>query len=1001
MHKKAMVIGGGVAGIQAALDLADMGVETFLVERGPSIGGRMSQLDKTFPTNDCAMCILSPKLVQAGSHPYLHLITLAEVASVEGAPPSLRVKVIKHTRYVDEKKCTGCGICTTKCPSKISDPYNKGLSQTKAIRIPFPQAVPAVAVIDPTACLYLTKGKCRICEKFCSVGAIDYLQKKEVLDIEVGSIILASGTTEFDAKLKGEYGYGIFPNVITSMEYERILSASGPTAGHITRPSDHKEPKKIAILQCVGSRDIQAGNEHCSAICCMQAAKDAIITQEHLPAAQTSIFYMDIRAYGKGFDRFIDKSKNRHNTRFINGRIASVESSPKNNDLEVTYITQDGKINKETFDLLVLSVGIQPSAGSMTTATRLGVGLDNSGFVGVGPFDPVTAGKQGIFVCGSVSGPKDIPESVMEASGAASAAASILGALPVKQLKTEPPAQRDLRGESPRIGVFVCRCGINIAATVDVPNVVKYATALPGVKFAGELMFSCAQDSQKAIKAAIEKHKLNRLIVAACTPRTHEPLFQKTLEQAGVNPYMFEFANIREHCSWVHQKEPAKATKKACDLVRAAVAKIKLATPLYKKSMSVNKGALIIGGGLAGMIAALDLADQGFPVTLVEKQDSLGGNLKHIRSTLSGEKTGPKLQSLIDRVTKHPNINVFFGTSVIGVSGYIGNFKTTLSTTDAIIDHGVAIVASGAQQYEPEEYCYGLDEHVITQRSFEDLLENNPDAVALQKSIVMIQCVGSRDDKRDYCSRVCCSNAIKNAIKVKEINPKIAVYVLFRDIRSYGLREKYYRMAREKGVLFIRFNEKAKPEVARTEAELIVKVKDEILGKTLTIKPGLLVLSAGITANPDNKALSQFLKVPLETDGFFLEAHMKLRPVDFATDGVFVCGLAHYPKDIGETIAQARAAAGRAATVLTKDTVESEGKISCVRSELCSGCGLCAAVCAYNAVEIDPIRNIAVINETLCKGCGACAASCRANAIDLNGFKNEQILSMLSALSVF
>jgi heterodisulfide reductase subunit A len=314
------------------------------------------------------------------------------------------------------------------------------------------------------------------------------------------------------------------------------------------------------------------------------------------------------------------------------------------------------------------------------------------------------------------------------------------------------------------------------------------------------------------------------------------------------------------------------------------------------------------------------------------------------------------------------------------------------------VEHGVVIVASGAQQAEPEEYCFGRDDRVMTQRSFEELLESNPEAAASQKSIVMIQCVGSRDEKRGYCSRVCCSNAIKNAIKMKELNPKTAVYVLFRDVRSYGLREKYYRMAREKGVLFIRFNEKEKPDVKIVDGKLTVKVKDELLGRSLKLSPGLLVLSTGITANPDNKTLSQFLKVPLETDGFFLEAHLKLRPVDFATDGVFVCGLAHYPKDIGETIAQARAAAGRAATVLSKDSVESEGKISSVRAELCSGCGLCAALCAYSAVEIDPVKNIAVVNETLCKGCGACAASCRGSAIDLNGFNNEQILSMLSVL---
>jgi len=994
-----MVVGGGVAGIQAALDLADMGVETFLVESGPSIGGRMAQLDKTFPTNDCAMCILSPKLVQAGGHPYLRIITNAEVTGIAGQAPDLQVTVLKHPRYVDESKCTGCGICTSKCPAKMPDPYNKGLSQTKAIRIPFPQAVPAIAVIDPSKCLYLNKGTCRLCEKSCGTNAINFKQKEEVLTLEVGSVVLACGTAEFDARLKGEYGYGIFPNVVTSIEYERLLSASGPTSGHIVRPSDKKEPKKIAILQCVGSRDLSAAGEHCSAICCMQAAKDAIITQEHLPNAKSTIFYMDIRAYGKGFDRFIDKARDRHDTSFVNGRISSVESDPVTNDLKIGYITQDGTVKSATFDLLVLSVGIRPSPLSMATARRLDVTLDGSGFVATGDMTPVSTVKQGVFVCGSMSGPKDIPESVMEASGAASAAATVLGCLPVKKIKVEMPAQKDLRGEPPRIGVYVCRCGINIASVVDVPAVVKYAATLPGVKFAGELMFSCAQDSQKAIRAAIEQHRLNRLVVAACTPRTHEPLFQKTLESAGINPYLFEFANIREHCSWVHQKEPQKATEKACGLVRAAIAKVKLASPLYKKSMGVNRGALVIGGGLAGLTAALDLADQGYAVSLVEKTGELGGNLLHVHSTLSGEKTGTMLEGLVDKVKKHPNIKTHLRSNIKNVAGYVGNFKTELEDGH-VFEHGAVIVAAGANQYEPVEYSYGKDSRIITQRQLEDLLhsDNLQSVISNQQSIVMIQCVGSREGKRDFCSRVCCSNAIKNAIAIKEKNPKIPVYILFRDIRSYGLREKYYRIAREKGVIFVRFDKDEKPEVSVKGGHLVVKVKDEVLKKTLAIRPGLLVLSTGIAANPDNKALSQFLKVPLDQDGFFLEAHMKLRPVDFATDGVFVAGLAHYPKDISETIAQARAAAGRAATVLSKDSLESEGKISSVRQELCSGCGACAAVCAYSAIELDPVKRIAVVNEALCKGCGACAASCRAGAVDLNGFKNEQILSVLATI---
>ena len=988
-----------MAGIQAALDLGDMAIETYLVESGPSIGGRMAQLDKTFLTNDCAMCILSPKLVEAGSHPYIKILANAEVLSVEGAPPELKVEVLKKPRYVDEDKCTGCGICMSKCPTKVPDPYNMGLGMTKAIRIPFPQAVPALPIMDPKHCIYHTRGKCRICEKFCQMEAIDFEQKEQIIQLEVGSIILACGTQEFNARRKGEYGYKIFPNVVTSIEFERMLSASGPTDGHVTRPSDGQEPKKIAILQCVGSRDVQAGNEHCSAICCMQAAKDAIIAQEHLPGVRTTIFYMDVRAYGKGFDRFIERAKEEHGTRFLCGRIASVESDPATNDLVVHYITQEGSVRTQEFDLLVLSVGLEPSASAMEAAKRVGARLSAAGFLQVGTMTPVDTSRKGVFACGSISGPKDIPESVMEASGAASAAAAVLGGLPSKQIRVEYPQEKDIRGEPARIGVFVCRCGINIAATVDVPKVVEYASGLPGVKHAEELMFTCAQDSQKIIKAAIQENRLNRVIVAACTPRTHEPLFQKTLQEAGVNPYLFEFANIREHCSWVHQKEPEKATEKAKDLVRGAVSKVGLAEPLYKKKLGVNKDALVIGGGLAGMTAAIDLAEQGFQVHLIEKEGRLGGNLRHVHTTLSGEQIAPTLESLIEKINAHPRIQVYRSAKIRDIAGFIGNFKTTLEEPAAEIDHGVVIVAAGGGEYQPTEYLYGQDDRVITQRRFEEMLHDSDGAdLASVRTVVMIQCVGSRDEERSYCSRVCCSNAVKNAIRLKERSPRASVYVLCRDVRTYGLRESYYRVAREKGVLFVRYDEDAKPDVAAAEDGLVVHVRDKVLGRTLRIQPDLLVLSAGIVANPDNKAISQLLKVPLDADGFFLEAHVKLRPVDFATDGIFVCGLSHYPKDISETIAQARAAAGRAATILSKETIEAEGKVACIREDRCSGCGACVKVCAYNAIERDPERQVAVVNEALCKGCGACTATCRVGAIDLSGFRDEQILSVLAAM---
>jgi len=999
MHKRAMVIGGGVAGIQAALDLGDMGVETYLIEKGPSIGGRMAQLDKTFPTNDCAMCILSPKLVEVGSHPYVTIVSNAEVMGLEGSPPNFRVNVLKRPRYVDEEKCTGCGICMSKCPIKVPDPYNKGLSKTKCIRIPFPQAIPAIPIMDRESCRYFLTGKCRVCEKFCEVKAIDFEQKEQNLNFEVGSIILACGSQEFDARLKNEYGYKVFPNVMTSIEFERILSASGPTGGHVLRPSDGKEPEKIAILQCVGSRDVKAGNEHCSAVCCMQAAKDAIITQEHIPNTQTTIFYMDVRAYGKGFDRFVDRAKEVHKTRFICGRIASVEVNSRTDNLVIQYNTQEGVIKQEEFDILILSVGLEPSESSKDTVRRLGASTDTRGFLEVNTFLPVNSSRPGVLACGSLSGPKDIPESVMEASGAASAAAALLGELPMKEIRVEYPPEKDIRGMPPRVGVFVCRCGINIASTVDVPHVVEYVSKLPGVKHAEELLFACAQDAQKIIKGSIEEKGLNRMVVCACTPRTHEPLFQKTLREAGVNPYLFEFANIREQCSWVHQKEPEKATQKAKDLTRNAIAKVIPAEPLYKKTLNVNKNALVVGGGLAGMNAALDLAGQGFQIYLVEKEKELGGNLIHVHSTLKGEDTAQLLESLREKVRTDPRIKLYMNARIKDITGYVGNFKTVLESPPAEIEHGVVIVASGAEEYQPTEYLYGKDERVVTQRQLEEMIkESDKSRLSSFRAVVMIQCVGSRDDERSYCSRVCCSNAVKNAIKLKELSPETSVYILFRDIRTYGLRESFYRRAREKGVFFIRYDEEEKPEVLKKEDNLAVNVRDKVLNKILSINPDLVVLSAGVVPNPENRILSQLLKVPLDADGFFLEAHVKLRPVDFATDGIFVCGLAHYPKDISETIAQARAAAGRAATVLSKDTIEADGKVSYIREERCSGCGACVEVCAYNAVELDPETRTATVNEALCKGCGACAATCRASAIDLRGFRNEQILFALEAI---
>ncbi|MBM3709049.1 MAG: CoB--CoM heterodisulfide reductase iron-sulfur subunit A family protein [Actinobacteria bacterium] len=1021
MHKRVLVLGGGIAGIQASLDLAEMNIEVYLIETGPSIGGRMTQLDKTFPTNDCAMCILSPKLVEAGAHPYIKIITNAELQNISGEAPYFKATIIKKPRYINEEKCTGCGICMTKCPVKIPDKYNKGLSKTKCIHIPFPQAVPAIPIIDEKNCLYLNKGKCRNCEKFCEMKAIDFTQKEEIIEIDAGSIILAPGSEEFDAKLKDEYGYKTFPNVMTSIEFERILSASGPTQGHVLRLSDGKEPKNIAFIQCVGSRDMQLGNEYCSAVCCMQATKDMILVKEHLPVTETAIFYMDMRAYGKDFDKFVDRAKNDYNARFIHARISSIEVIPDTENLIIKYATDDGKIKKEEFELVVLSVGLISTGKIRETAGKLNIELNEYGFSKSTSFTPVSTSRKGIFVAGTFSGPKDIPETVMEASGSVSGASSLLVELPAKEIKEEIPQEINIEGDPPCIGVFICRCGINIAATVDVSEAVKYASTLGGVVHSQEFMFACSQDSQKSINEKIKEKNLNRVVVAACTPRTHEPLFQETLQDSGLNPYLFEFANIREQCSWVHQNEKDSATQKACDLIRMAVSKVRLYHPLSRATLTVNKKALIIGGGIAGMIASLDLSDQGFEVHLVEKEAELGGNFRHIHYTLNDEETHDFLTSLIEKVNSNKIINLYTKSEIKEITGCVGNFRTLLDIgngKEKEIEHGVVIVATGAQEYEPTEYFYGQDDRVVTQRQLEEWLAVNDKKLEVSvksqtnqsdsqlpninfkalNTVVMIQCVGSRDEERPYCSRVCCTQAIKNALKLVELYPKLNVYILYRDMRSYGIKELYYKKAREDGVIFIRYEEDAKPEVRNVHGRLNIKIKDLILDRDLVIGTDLLVLSSGIIANKGNKNLSQMLKVPLNAEGFFLEAHVKLRPVDFATDGIFVCGLAHYPKDISEAITQAKAAAARSMTILTKEYLLAESRISEIRKERCSGCGLCVEICPYKALEIDEKAKVAVVNEGLCKGCGACVSSCRASAIDLKGFKDEQILTALEVV---
>ena len=837
--------------------------------------------------------------------------------------------------------------------------------------------------------------ECLECLYACQPKAIDHEMTARRRELAVGAVVLAPGAELFDPRLKEEYGYGRYPNVVTSLEFERILSASGPFGGHAQRPSDGREPRRIAWLQCVGSRDPAGGQPYCSSVCCMYALKEAVIAREHLGQVEATLFYLDVRAFGKDFERYVERARQEHGVRLVRSLVSGLKEDPQTRDLIVRYGDARGRLCEERFDLVVLSLGLVPGRSARELAERLGLKPDAHGFPARVPLAPTETVRPGVFAVGSFREPKDIPETVIEASAAAARASAQLAPSrgTLTRRKTYPP-ERDLGRVEERVGVFVCHCGINIGSVVDVPQVVEYARTLPGVAYAEHNLYTCSQDTQARIREKIEEHGLNRIVVASCTPRTHEPLFQDTIREAGLNRSLFEMTNLREQDSWVHRQDPAAATAKAMQLVAMAVAKARMLRPIQRPRLQVEPGVLVVGGGAAGMTAALSVAEQGFAVHLVEREPVLGGHLRHIHRRLDGADPQAHLRSLVERVQAHPRIRVYTGAQVTQVAGHVGRFETTLALaggTQAQVTHGAVIVATGGRAVTPREYLYGQDERVLTQTELEERLTQGPVGA---RRVVMIQCVGSREPARPYCSRFCCGQAIKNAIALKEADAATEVVVLFRDVRSYGFRELYYRRARELGVLFSPYEAEARPRVWLEGGRL--RVAAQTPDGELGWEPDLVVLSTGVEP-PDNRPLAQMLKVPLTEEGFFLEAHVKLRPLEFAADGVFVCGLAHSPRDLDEALAQAQGAAVRAVGLLARGELEAAGITATVNERLCAGCGLCVTVCPYGARELDPERRVAEVIQVLCQGCGACCVACPSGASQQQGFEKRMELAKVEA----
>ena len=1002
-----MVVGGGISGIQAALDLADTGFRVYLVDKAPAIGGKMAQLDKTFPTNDCSMCIESPKFIECSRHPNIEILTYTEVESIKGKAGDFKVTLTKKPRYIIEDRCTGCTTCVEVCPVKVPDEYNQNLSLNKAIHIYFSQAVPLITYVDPDTCLYLQDEKCNICIGACQKQAIDLNQKEDTIQVEVGAIIMTPGFEVFDPKLRNDYGYGIMENVVTSLDFERILSSTGPYEGEIRRPSDKKHPKKIAWIQCVGSRQvIDGGNSYCSGVCCTYTQKQVILAKDHEADLEAKIFHNDIRAFGKDFERFYQRAENLPGVEFIRSYVSVGKEDPETKNVSIRYSTANDGVKEEEFELVVLSVGLNPPNNAKELADQFGIELDEHGFCKSNPQNPIETTRPGIFVSGAFQGPMDIPESVMGASGADALCSQLLAYRrgDLARDRVYPP-ERDVSQEEPRVGVFVCHCGANIGRVVDVPAVVEYASGLENVVHAQESLFACSTDNAQQISDQIREKGLNRVVVAACTPRTHEPLFRDTCREGGINQYFYEMANIREHCSWVHSKDPENATQKAKEIVRMSVARTLLLEPLKEYELPVNKTALVVGGGLAGMTSALSMAKQGFRVQLLEKDKTLGGVARRIHTTLEGMDVQAFLKDTIKKVYQHPLIQVSHDATITNVMGYVGNFVTTVKSEGRVkdIEHGAAILATGAVEYKPAEYLYGENHNVLTQLELENLLAKENEALMNAESLVMIQCVGCRNEDRNYCSRICCSHAVKNASHLKELNPEIEIYILFRDMRTYGYREDYYREAADKGVKFIRWGLDDKPQVETVKeggkSILRVTVPDSILGRRLELDADVLTLSAAIIPSEESMEVARLFKVPMSPDGFFQEAHVKLRPVDFAAEGVFLCGIAHYPKHITEAISQAYGAAGRAITILNKDSVTASGAICEVDESACESCGACISVCDYGAIEFYETEKgkKAMVNPILCKGDGLCNTVCPARAISLKHYTDDEIFCQIDA----
>ena len=998
-QKKILIVGGGISGIRAAMDLAESGRNVVLIDKAFSIGGLLTQLDRTFPTNNCDLCTLSPHLSETGRQQHIEMLAMTQLVDVAGEAGNFTVTLAQAPRHIDLEKCTACGDCYRKFPECVR--FTPGLDHRAPTCMRYPQATPHAYSIDLEKCSDI-----EALTQVCQAGAILPDETEKRMDVDVGAIILSPGAAIFDPAKLDNFAYGVHPDVVTSLEYERILSASGPTQGELIRPSNGQRPQKIAWIQCVGSRGLQKDAvPYCSSACCMFSLKEAVVTKERFQQSiETTIFYMDIRTFGKDYERYRERAENEFGVQFVRSRPHSIINDSQTGNLNITYTPYDGSVlQTETFDMAVLSTGFYVPEDVRQMGGKLGIELNPHHFARTGSFSPVSTSKPGIFVCGLFESPKDIPETMIQASAAACMASKNLACPsdPPDAIR-EPVRQRDVGHEDPHIGVFICDCGLNIGSIIDTQDLAEYALKLPQVTVSEVVGHGCSRESLDRIEKAIVTHGLNRVVIGGCSPRTHETKFQEVLKKAGLNQYLLEIANIREQNTWVHANNPSAAKSKAENLIRMAVSSVKQAHPLTDHSLPMNKDILVVGGGVTGMSSALALADQGFKVFLAERSEALGGLARNIRKTIDGEDVQSYIKDLVQKTLSHDLIEVITGAIIVDHSGMPGLFETGMQIAPQMyyrqIKHGVTILATGALQNRPQEYL--LDEHpaVMNQMDMDALIEDNPGRIGEWENVVMIQCVGSRCPDNPNCSRICCQSALKNALRILDINPSARVFVLYRDMRTYGFLEDYYLEARKRGVIFVHYEKDDPPAVQADNKKVAVTFRDPVLGKPIAVMADSLCLSTGLVADDEaTEDLAMVFRLQRTHDGYFLEDHIKLRPLDLSIPGFFVAGTAHSPKSIRESIADAQAAASRAQTLLARNRIELGAAIARVDRDKCAACLVCVRACPFDIPFINA-EGYSEIDPAKCHGCGVCAAECPAKAIQLMQFEDDQILAKLDGL---